>query len=38
MDSGKRIIAYSHREWRRLDAALDEMWEQIKSVLVQDAK
>ena len=29
---------YAHRDWERLDVALDEMWEQVKSVLVKDEK
>jgi hypothetical protein len=27
---------YAHRDWERLDAALEEMWEQVKGVLVKD--
>jgi hypothetical protein len=29
---------YAHRDWSRLDDALDELWEQVKSVLVTDEK
>jgi hypothetical protein len=29
---------YAHRDWGRLDVALDEMWEQVESVLVQGEK